>query len=466
MIKKYISLLFILYFFMCSKVYAESITVDKYIEELAKNDNVNLIYDGTVDNNLRYIGSNPNNYVSFNNELWRIIGVMNNIDDGNGNIESRIKLIRYEPLGKYAWDSSLVEVNSGGGINEWSTSDLMNELNSDYLNTELTENTFWYSFGYDEKEAEFDVTKVISKEFQTLIDSVVWYTGSNGTNSMGNVKTGLVSHYYNYERGNLTGKTCTSVTANCNDTVERTTRWTGKIGLINVSDYGFATGGTETHSRDYCFATSPYSWKGDDYLGCLESNWLYNSNYEYWTINAKGGSNDGRNVFKIMASGKLSAESACVSRDVFPTLYLNTNVLLAGGNGTFDEPYLISELYQIKDNTKDQNGTIIIDTETATVADKITININPNKGYTLDKILVNGTDMTNYVQDNKLILEKIMTNQNIEVSFKEIPVINDTDEEVKNPDTFDSLITNLIVILIFTIVIIVLLSKKMKKFNI
>lgn len=33
-----------------------------------------------IDNNgdVRYYGENPNNYVTFNNELWRIIGVLNN----------------------------------------------------------------------------------------------------------------------------------------------------------------------------------------------------------------------------------------------------------------------------------------------------------------------------------------------------------------------------------------------------
>ncbi len=31
--------------------------------------NTGLAYDCTKDNNLRYIGKNPNNYVSFNNEL-------------------------------------------------------------------------------------------------------------------------------------------------------------------------------------------------------------------------------------------------------------------------------------------------------------------------------------------------------------------------------------------------------------
>ena len=51
---------------------------------LAKGETDELKFDNTVDNNLRYIGANPNNYVSFNNELWRIIGVFNNIDDGTG----------------------------------------------------------------------------------------------------------------------------------------------------------------------------------------------------------------------------------------------------------------------------------------------------------------------------------------------------------------------------------------------
>ena len=33
----------------------------------------------------RYIGANPNNYVKFNDELWRIIGVFG-VDDGTGKI--------------------------------------------------------------------------------------------------------------------------------------------------------------------------------------------------------------------------------------------------------------------------------------------------------------------------------------------------------------------------------------------
>ena len=70
-----------------------------------------LAYDGTSDNNLRYVGANPCNYVKIDDEYWRIIGVMNNIDDGTGKKETRIKLIRNESIGAYSWDSSESSIN-------------------------------------------------------------------------------------------------------------------------------------------------------------------------------------------------------------------------------------------------------------------------------------------------------------------------------------------------------------------
>ena len=70
---------------------------------LAKGETDELKFDNTVDNSLRYVGADPNNYVSFNNELWRIIGAFNNIDNGTGTKETRLKIIRDEPIGKYSW---------------------------------------------------------------------------------------------------------------------------------------------------------------------------------------------------------------------------------------------------------------------------------------------------------------------------------------------------------------------------
>ncbi|MCI8567841.1 MAG: hypothetical protein HFG48_00815 [Bacilli bacterium] len=79
----------------------------KYLKSLNRFD---LIYDDTSYNNLRYI-EDPNNYVIFNDELWRIIGVMNDAGDPNGTI----KLIREEPAESYD------ESYTWGGGGEWAT---------------------------------------------------------------------------------------------------------------------------------------------------------------------------------------------------------------------------------------------------------------------------------------------------------------------------------------------------------
>jgi len=50
------------------------------------------------------------------NELWQIIGVMNNIDNGTGKKESRLKIQRVDSLGAYAWDSSNSGINNGNGV--------------------------------------------------------------------------------------------------------------------------------------------------------------------------------------------------------------------------------------------------------------------------------------------------------------------------------------------------------------
>ena len=61
-----------------------------------------------------YKGSSPDNYIYFNNELWRIISFEN---------DGRIKIIRNESIGDMPFD----EVS-----NDWDNSSLKNYLNSDY----------------------------------------------------------------------------------------------------------------------------------------------------------------------------------------------------------------------------------------------------------------------------------------------------------------------------------------------
>ena len=72
----------------------------------------------------RYIGSNPNNYIIYNDEVWRIIGVF----------DGRIKIIRNDSIGNMYWDYKKYGVGSVTnayvlGSNDWSESQLMYMLN-------------------------------------------------------------------------------------------------------------------------------------------------------------------------------------------------------------------------------------------------------------------------------------------------------------------------------------------------
>ena len=78
----------------------------------------------------RYRGANPKNYVTFNNEVWRIIGVFPT-DDGNGNIENRIKLIKDQSIGNKYWNTT--QVASTSSYNNWTGATLKTYLNTTYL---------------------------------------------------------------------------------------------------------------------------------------------------------------------------------------------------------------------------------------------------------------------------------------------------------------------------------------------
>ena len=68
-----------------------------------------------------------------------------------------------------------------------------------------------------------------------MIGNAKWYLGA-GPESYSSL---TAADFYGYERGTTTGKQCTSGSL-CNDTVTRTTSWTGQIGLMYPSDYGYS----------------------------------------------------------------------------------------------------------------------------------------------------------------------------------------------------------------------------------
>ena len=302
-----------------------------------------LAYDGTSDNNLRYVGKNPCNYVKIDNEYWRIIGVMNNIDDGTVKRESRIKLIRDESIGRYSWDSSESSVNSGYGVNEWSQADLMKLLNPGYESESIGGSLYYnnssgncYSSGNNGTEACDFTTTGLKTNLKNLVGNTLWHTGTNGTSGYNTASNGLVSHFYNYERSSNNGKICTSGTY-CNDTVTRTTTWNGKIGLMYPSDYGYATSGGSTSNRTSCLNSELYNW--DSASDCYNNDWLYNSSNWQWTVSSLAYSLRADTMFDVNHSGRVYDNYAYDAGLVRPSVYLKSSVAIVSGNGSKESPY-------------------------------------------------------------------------------------------------------------------------------
>ena len=63
-----------------------SLPITEYITKLYgySKDLISLGYTTNNENKVAYYGQNPNNYVSFNGELWRVIGVVYDVADENG----------------------------------------------------------------------------------------------------------------------------------------------------------------------------------------------------------------------------------------------------------------------------------------------------------------------------------------------------------------------------------------------
>ena len=287
----------------------------EYITNLLEYDGEGLKKDNTSDQNIRYYGSNPNNYVRFNNELWRIIGVFGN----------NVKLIRSETLGNLSWDSSESTINNGYGVNEWSQSDLKN-----YLNTMYYEGTTVTCYNGQNNQTTICPTNKLDDASKSLIDNHIWNTGAAEFNT----RTDTLS-FYNAERGTK-GKICSSGNQ-CNDTVERTTTWTGYVGLPYVTDWAYAS------SESIC-ETNMDAKDSSNAPICKNNNWMHygsTSNDVTWYLSPIAVTSDASIVWRVHGGGRAGSSFASYAFAFFPAIYLKSNILIESGTGTSSDPYIL-----------------------------------------------------------------------------------------------------------------------------
>ena len=230
----------------------------------------------------RYRGASPKNYVTFNNEVWRILGVFPT-DDGTGNIENRIKIVRNESIGNKAWNSNIT--------NNWTEATLKKELNETYLNSLTSEaqsmigNAKYYLGG----ATRSNITKDVMYSNERQISGNMYYAGTNPTN------------------------------------------WVGKVAVMYASDYGYAV-------PDIC--TQNLNTYKDDTTNCVNTNWLYNIKVTEWVLNQV---TKNAYVFNIYGGNYINSGGRNVTSSyaVRPTLYLKSNVKITGGSGTSTNPYTL-----------------------------------------------------------------------------------------------------------------------------
>ena len=252
----------------------------------------------------RYRGASPKNYVTFNGETWRIIGVFPT-DDGTGNIENRIKLIKDQSIGNNYWNTT--QVASTSTYNNWTGATLMKYLNGTYYNS-LTNN------------GAID-----------MVDDAKYYLGGyTNTNMTKDVM-------YQYER-KISGSGTYYYSSNPNS-------WVGKIALMYASDYGYAASDECTQNLSSYNNTT-----------CTSNNWLYNIKIGEWILPQVGGNNG--SVFYVHSVSSVSNctvnNNSLASR---PVLYLKPEVMIESGDGTSANPYKLS--FTKSEDTSNANAPVL-----------------------------------------------------------------------------------------------------------
>lgn len=290
------------------------------------NNGITYNYDTTnslmqdIGGNLRYYGATPNNYIYFNCstylttncELWRIIGTFGD----------KIKIVRNESIGKYPWDNKdkTTGAETNYGKNDWTDARLMKLLNPGYDNESVggslyynaKSGTCYVNQNNATTACNFTSTGIKNDTTKNIIAEVTYNTAGY------NDATLYPNEIYTYERGSTVYS-------------GRQTTWTGKIGLMYPSDYGYASDLTKCREKINNYNAST----------CSQNNWIYNMG-SLWLLTHDSARSD-RN-WSINSSGNASVNGngnggTSNSLLVFPSLFLSSDVKIISGNGSINNPY-------------------------------------------------------------------------------------------------------------------------------
>ena len=263
--------------YSCGKT---STTVDEMVAKASQIAGLESI--GDTNYTYAYVGMDPANYIQFNDELWRIIGIY------NFSSTNYLKIVKATPLGtKKAYHSST-------STNAWSGSALQT-----YLNGPDTGNY------YD--------TLLSTAQNMIYGGTNMWYAGANAysakaaaalTNAKGTIvsqKVGLVACYeYLYAAGS---------------------------GCQNIVGIGYNSGTPSCASKDWLYNTLTTPATGSRSYG-----WMMTP-YSSSTSNA---------LIVDNTNGNVNYNTVTDTNYVSPAVFLKSTITITGGNGTADSPYTLA----------------------------------------------------------------------------------------------------------------------------
>ena len=173
-------------------------------------------------------------------------------------------------------------------------------------------------------------TNKLNAESKVLVDNYTWNTGALNDEINDETSSSDTIEIYKAERGSTNGKICSSGTE-CNDTVVRTTTWTGHIALPYVTDYVYASGESDCNTKI-------------DKYKCKNKNWMhYGSKWldVMWMLSPSTSSSKANIAWGVNGDGVVCPNSDMLSFYVFPSIYLKSNVIIESGNGTSGDPYIL-----------------------------------------------------------------------------------------------------------------------------
>ena len=273
--------------------------------------------NGAGDSSYRYSGANPNNYVCFGtnttpcptDNLYRIIGVFGN----------NVKLIKYD----YGTTDELgTDGDYSKTYKEWGIDSTYKGTYGDgerigvyYWNNTTQKNT-WSESLLNKTNLNTNFINNIGEEWANKIATTTWKVGGN---TYSNIYSKTPSVVYQNEIVN-------PVTTN---TTDNATEYTAKIGLMYVSDYGFAA--------------EPSAWTltmgNYNNTTATSTNWMYMGLYE-WTLSRRA---DGSiNAFGVDYVGYVNYSDVLGNNAVRPSFNLESSITYVSGSGSASDPMVIN----------------------------------------------------------------------------------------------------------------------------